>query len=93
MTSQTGTPNVDEMVAAIEEANEIWGIVGRGGICFRYGPFTKDEVGPLMEQAISEGVGMMFAINAGRDIDWDAMREIAPVDYNLTEAKDAETEE
>ena len=79
---QTETPaDVEELAKAIEDANEIWAVCGQGGIAFRHGPFTKEEVAPLMERAIEEGVGMIFAINVGREIDWAAMKELAPASY------------
>ena len=90
---QTELPNdTEDLAAAIKDANEIWAVVGRGGLAFRHGPFTAQEAGPLMERAVDEGVGMMFTINVGRDIDWDAMREIAPATYEVN-SKASSTEE
>ena len=82
--TQTTTPdNHDTLFDAIGDANEVWAVVGQGGIAFRFGPFTKDEVGPLMTQAIERGVDMTFVIVSGRDVPWDLMKEISPADYNI----------
>ena len=79
----TITPKADQAFTdAIMEANEIWAVVGRGGLCFRYGPYTADEVGPMMDRAVSEGVGMTFIIQCGKEVDWAAMAELAPADFS-----------
>ena len=82
MTNQTITPEADAAFHRhICDANEIWAVVGRGGLCFRYGPFNVDEVGPMMNRAIEEGVGMTFIFQCGKTVDWESMRELAPASF------------
>ena len=85
MIDQTRTPdNHDALFDAIGDANEVWAVVGMGGIAFRFGPFSKDECGRLMSEAIKRGVGMTFIIQSGRDVPWDLMKEISPATYPAT---------
>ena len=86
MTKTTTPESHDVLLEAIGSADEIWAVVGMGGIAFRFGPFRKDECGPLMSEAIERGVGMTFIIQSGRDVPWDLMREISPADYSTPEA-------
>jgi hypothetical protein len=82
----TVTPKADDAFQkAITDANEIWAVVGRGGLCFRYGPFTAEEAGPMMDKAVDEGVGMTFIIQCGKDVDWAAMRELSPASFGKNE--------
>lgn len=83
MMTQTTTPDDhDTLFNAIGDANEIWAVVGMGGIAFRFGPFKKEECGSLMSEAIRRGVGMTFIIQSGRDVPWELMREISPANYD-----------
>lgn len=75
------TPDPKALIASLQEANEIWAVVSRGLIAFRFGPFTKEEVGPLMDRAVEEGVEMAFIFHAGTTIEWEAMKEFAPADF------------
>lgn len=88
MPAKTQTPSNEDFFEAMENANEVWAVVGMGGICFRYGPYTPKEAGVLMNKAIAEGVGTTFVIQCGKDIDWALMKQIAPATYGETDADD-----
>ena len=82
--TKTTTPDIeDTLYTAIGHANEIWTVVGQGGIVFRFGPFSKEECCQLMNEAVSRGVGMTFIIQSGRVVPWDLMKEISPADYSI----------
>lgn len=65
----------------IDAEDQAWVAIESGPIVFRFGPFKKDEVGALAEQAIDHGVGITIIYHSGRKINWTAMREVSPVEY------------
>lgn len=72
---------VDKKIADAFQIGEFWVVGGRDGFAFRYGPFQREEVGPLMERAITEGVAVTFVITRGRDVDWRLLKELTLGEY------------
>lgn len=81
---------IDDAIAATFEISECWIVGGKGAFAFRYGPFEQHEVGPLMERAIEEGVGLTFILQRGREIDWAMLKELCPAKYPADDSEAAE---
>ena len=66
---------------------EFWAVVARGNLGFRFGPYTSDEIGPIMEQAGRERCPVVVTATCGREFDWELAREMRgwPADYHPME--------
>jgi hypothetical protein len=68
---------------------EWWATLARGAIGFRYGPYTGEEVGRIMEQCVNEGIPLIVSATCGREFDWDVAREFArgnPADWQAMDS-------
>lgn len=72
---------MDALFDGIDAEDQAWIAIGSDLIVFRFGPFKKDEVGALAEQAVDHGVDITIIYQSGREINWTAMREVSPVEY------------
>ena len=69
----------------MEAANEYWLVMGNGAFAFRHGPYVREDVSPLLQKAISEGVACTVISQLGKEIDWNFFKEFCPCEYPDTE--------
>ncbi|MGB0507108.1 MAG: hypothetical protein ACPGGK_13010 [Pikeienuella sp.] len=60
---------------ALKDAQEYWVVGGFGSFVFRFGPFKAVEMGPIIEKALADKVGVTIIAQCGREIDWEMLKD------------------
>lgn len=54
---------------------EWFAIIARKNLAFRFGPYTGEEAGEIMQRCTEERIALMLTANCGREFDWEIARE------------------
>jgi hypothetical protein len=67
--------STDESYARSLKDAEFFVILSRGRLGFRYGPYTGEQAGKIMQQCQIEGIPVLITANCGPEFDWDVARD------------------
>ena len=67
---------IENTYIALSKSHEYWIVVARGAFAFRFGPYTGQEAGQILERGVKERIAMTLIGQCGREFDWEIAKDL-----------------